>query len=76
VITSPYTWLTDFTKKSNWIGGYIENGKEFTTYEGLKNNLKEHFEEVEPPRDVEFCIRETKRKYQHTFAQATFWRKK
>jgi 5-histidylcysteine sulfoxide synthase/putative 4-mercaptohistidine N1-methyltranferase len=75
VNTSPYTWLTDWTDKKEWVGGFKENGENFTTYKGLQRILKAHFVEIEPPRDVEFVIKETKRKFQHTFAHATFWKK-
>ena len=27
VITSPYTWLEEFTKKENWLGGYSQSGR-------------------------------------------------
>jgi len=75
IMTSPYTWLPDWTDEKDWIGGVKENGENFTSYAGLQRELKAHFVEIEPPRDVEFVIRETKRKYQHTFSQATFWKK-
>jgi len=35
VITSPYTWLTNFTEKSEWVGGVKENGENFSTYKGI-----------------------------------------
>ncbi|MGI9279476.1 MAG: 5-histidylcysteine sulfoxide synthase [Endozoicomonas sp.] len=76
VLTSPYTWLEEYTSKEKWLGGVRENGEALTTYDGLKRVLDQDFEEVEPPRDVPFVIRETARKHQHTVAQATFWRKK
>ena len=36
VLTSPYTWLTDYTPKEKWIGGKVEDGKEVPTYGKLK----------------------------------------
>jgi len=76
VLTSPYTWLEEFTDVENWVGGYRKNGEPFKTLDGLKENLQTHFELVEEPTDVPFVIRETARKYQHTIAQMTIWRKK
>ncbi|WOG29703.1 5-histidylcysteine sulfoxide synthase [Endozoicomonas sp. 8E] len=76
VLTSPYTWLEEYTSKDKWLGGIRENGEALTTYDGLKRVLGQHFEEIKPPRDIPFVIRETARKHQHTIAQATFWRKK
>ena len=76
VLTSPYTWLTDYTPKANWLGGIRENGEALGTYQALQRLLAEEFEEHMPPRDVPFVIRETARKYQHTVAQLTVWRKR
>lgn len=73
VITSPYTWLAEYTKVENWIGGYVNSeGKEVTTFEGLQQVLSSHFKLL-GEQDVPFVIRETKRKYQHTLAHATVW---
>ncbi|MDH0177902.1 putative 4-mercaptohistidine N1-methyltransferase, partial [Aeromonas dhakensis] len=76
VLTSPYTWLTDYTPKANWLGGVRENGEALGTYQALQRLLAAEFEEQMPPRDVPFVIRETARKYQHTVAQLTVWRKR
>lgn len=76
VLTSPYTWLEEYTAKEFWIGGYEdENGNEVTTIEGLKAMLKDHFELV-ATEDVPFVIRETPRKYQHTLSHMSVWKKK
>lgn len=32
ILTSPYTWLEDYTEKSKWIGGKEVDGKPLTTY--------------------------------------------
>lgn len=76
VLSSPYTWLEEFTPKENWLGGVRENGEALTTYQALQRLLRDAFEEVVPPQDVPFVIRETARKYQHTEAQLTIWRKR
>lgn len=73
VITSPYTWLEDFTKKEEWLGGYKDAGENVTTLDGLKAALAPHFRLVGEPRDVPFVIRETRRKYQHSVAELTVW---
>jgi len=75
VITSPYTWLEEFTEKDNWLGGTKVNGENFTTLDALKAHLKSDFELVSLPQDIPFVIRETARKHQHTIAQLTIWRK-
>ncbi len=76
MLSSPYTWLEEFTPKENWIGGIRENGEALTTYQALQRLLAADFVEVQAPVDVPFVIRETARKHQHTVAQLTVWRKR
>lgn len=73
MITSPYTWLTEHTKKEAWIGGFKRDGENFTTLDGLKEMLGKHFRLIQGPQAVPFVIRETKRKFQHTLAEVTIW---
>jgi len=73
VITSPYTWLEEFTKKEEWLGGYREAGEPVWTLDGIKEALAPHFRMLGEPRDVPFVIRETRRKFQHTVAELTVW---
>lgn len=75
VITSPYTWLQDYTPKDKWLGGIKVNGENFTTLEGLTETLIGQFELV-AVREVPFVIRETRRKYQHTLSEMSIWRKR
>lgn len=75
VISSPYTLLEEFTPITNWIGGYERNGKPYRVYDGMKEILSHHFEEIQAPLDVPFVIRETRRKFQHTIAELTAWRR-
>jgi putative 4-mercaptohistidine N1-methyltranferase len=75
VIASPYTWLEEFTHRENWIGGYRKDGEPYTTLDGLRDHLKAHFTLVAEPHDIEFIIRETGRKFQHSISQVTVWRK-
>lgn len=76
ILTSPYTWLEEYTKKEFWLGGYRdENGNEVTTLDGLKKVLEAKFELV-ATHDVPFVIPETARKFQHTISQMSVWKKK
>ena len=76
VLTSPYTWQESSTNKELWLGGYKdEEGKEMTTIEALKNILHDNFELLHT-EDVEFVIKETKRKYQHTISELSVWKKR
>ncbi len=74
ILTSPYTWLEEFTKKEQWLGGYREGGEPVWSLDGLKETLKPHFQMIGEPQDVPFVIRETGRKFQHSIAQLTAWR--
>ncbi len=73
VLTSPYTWLTEFTERSEWIGGFRKAGEIYTTLEAITDLLHPHFRLLGEPRDIPFVIRETARKFQHTLSQATAW---
>lgn len=75
VLTSPYTWLTTFTKKNQWLGGYRKDGEPYTTLEGISDILQNNFKQLGMPKELEFVIRETSRKFQHTRSQLTVWEK-
>lgn len=76
VLSSPYTWLTEFTEKSKWLGGFRQDGEPVTALETITEILDPHFNLVEGPRDLEFVLRETARKFQHTISQLTLWQLK
>jgi putative 4-mercaptohistidine N1-methyltranferase len=73
VLTSPYTWLEEFTKKEEWLGGYRDAGEPVWTLDSLQEVLAPRFRLLGEPRDVPFVIRETRRKFQHTIAELTIW---
>jgi 5-histidylcysteine sulfoxide synthase/putative 4-mercaptohistidine N1-methyltranferase len=76
VLTSPYTWQENSTPKELWIGGYYDDeGKEVRTFEHLKEILEKEFDFLHR-EDVAFVIKETSRKYQHSIAELSVWRKK
>lgn len=76
VITSPYTWLEQFTEKNQWLGGYKDkDNKPVTTFDTLKQRLGTSFDLVEET-EMPFFIRETAHKNQWTVAHATVWRRK
>jgi 5-histidylcysteine sulfoxide synthase/putative 4-mercaptohistidine N1-methyltranferase len=73
VLTSPYTWLEEYTGKEEWLGGYRDAGEPVWSLDGIKEALAQHFSMLGAPRDVPFIIRETRRKFQHTVAELTVW---
>jgi len=72
IITTPNTWLEEFTAKPYWIGASPETGEPL---EVLRGELDDAFE-LECVRDMPFVIREHRRKYQWSVAQATRWRRR
>ena len=74
VITSPYTWLEDYTPKAKWIGGRREHGEPLSTLAGLQQTLEPQFALLHR-ENVPFVIRETARKHQHSLAEMTVWRR-
>ena len=67
LLTTPCTWLEDFTPRGNWPAG--------STRDWLKKELSEHFE-LELEKDLPFLIREHARKYQWSVALGTRWIRK
>ncbi len=74
-ITSPYTWLDDYTPRQHWLGGYTAaDDVPVTTLAGLTAGLADSFR-LHHRQDVPFVIRETARKHQHTVAELTIWQR-
>ena len=74
VVTSPYTWMQEYTARQNWLGGVEVTGKPRETLDGLRSHLEPSFQ-LESTRDLPFLIREHARKYQWSVAQASVWRR-
>ncbi|MCX7672940.1 MAG: 5-histidylcysteine sulfoxide synthase [Thiobacillaceae bacterium] len=75
ILTSPYTWLEEYTPKAEWLGGYRRDGRPVSSLEGLQECLHTHFRLVDR-RELPFVLRETARKYQHTVAELTVWERR
>ena len=73
LIASPYTWLCEYTPKENWLGGYTKDGKDIKTIYGLHKALDDKFELIKEDK-IEFVIRETQNKYQHTVSKVSIWK--
>jgi putative 4-mercaptohistidine N1-methyltranferase len=74
VVTSPYTWLEEYTPREKWLGGRREHGEPLSTLTALERALAGRFA-LEHRQDVPFVIRETARKHQHSIAEMTIWRR-
>ncbi len=68
-MTTPFTWLEEYTPRANWLG---ENSAD--SYEGLRSSLEPAFV-LEKTWDMPFLIREHARKFQYSIAQASRWRR-
>jgi putative 4-mercaptohistidine N1-methyltranferase len=68
ILTSPFTWLEEFTPRPEWLGGY--RGRDTAT--ALREELDAAFAFRES-RDIPFLIREHARKYQWSVAWAGVW---
>ena len=64
VLTTPCTWLGEFTPPENWPTG--------PTLAWLENSLASAFE-LQQSKNMPFLIRETARKFQWTVAEASLW---
>lgn len=69
-ITTPFTWLEEYTPSGNWLGDGAQD-----SFAGLRRALEPAFE-LEEQRDMPFLIREHARKFQYSIAQASRWLRK
>jgi putative 4-mercaptohistidine N1-methyltranferase len=67
ILTTPCTWLEDFTPSAHWPQG--------TTLAWLHQHLDATFQ-LQERQDLPFLIREHSRKYQHTIAEGTRWQRR
>jgi putative 4-mercaptohistidine N1-methyltranferase len=72
IITSPYTWLPDYTPRARWLGGFERAGRPVRTFDSLKKILSLSFK-LSRRREIPFLIREHARKYQLGIAEASVW---
>jgi putative 4-mercaptohistidine N1-methyltranferase len=72
VITSPYTWMSEYTPRENWLGGFERDGRPVRSFDTLKKILSREFRFVRA-KDMPFLIREHARKFQWSVADASIW---
>jgi putative 4-mercaptohistidine N1-methyltranferase len=70
VLTTPCTWLEEFTPREHWLCD-----ERTTTLEGLRQWLEPEFTLVRT-RELPFLLRETARKFQLTIAQGSCWQRR
>ncbi|MEM9226779.1 MAG: putative 4-mercaptohistidine N1-methyltransferase [Verrucomicrobiota bacterium] len=72
VITTPFTWLDEYTPPEHWLGGRPETGDSFN---GLRQTLEGAFV-LKQEKNLPMLIKETARKYQWTVVQGTAWERR
>ena len=77
VIVTPYSWLTEYTERENWLGGHIDHHSNEAIYS--KNTLQKLMESRGfikiHEEQIPLIIREHQRKYQYIVSEATGWKK-
>jgi putative 4-mercaptohistidine N1-methyltranferase len=69
VITSPYTWLEEYTPRDKWLD------QDEGTLAGLRKHLAPGFTEHKV-FDLPFLIREHRRKFQWSIAEVSLWQRR
>jgi putative 4-mercaptohistidine N1-methyltranferase len=72
ILTSPYSWLPEYTRRARWLGGRRRGGRPVRTFAALRRILSPHFKLVRR-LDLPFLIREHDRKFQLGIAEAGVW---
>jgi putative 4-mercaptohistidine N1-methyltranferase len=70
LLTTPFTWLEEFTPRVEWLGGHRE--ERLRSSETLRRILEPNFE-LQLTRDLPFLIREHERKFQYGVALGWRW---
>jgi len=77
VMLTPFSWLTEFTPRSKWLGGFYDPvSKEPIASKSVLREIMEDrgFEQIHE-EEMPLVIREHQRKYQYIVSEATGWRK-
>lgn len=75
LITSPYTWLEEYTPRAHWLGGFLRDQYPVRARYSLERILAPEFDLVKV-RNLPFLIREHARKFQWSVAEATIWNRR
>lgn len=75
VMTTPFTWMEQFTPREVWLGGIVRDGQPVWSADTLRTLLAPDFELLES-HDMPCIIREHARKYQYIVPLATVWRRR
>eukprot|EP00730_Choanoeca_flexa_P002784 TRINITY_DN11172_c0_g1_i1.p1 TRINITY_DN11172_c0_g1~~TRINITY_DN11172_c0_g1_i1.p1 ORF type:complete len:843 (+),score=227.20 TRINITY_DN11172_c0_g1_i1:155-2683(+) len=74
-LSSPFTWLEQYTPKDLWLGGREVFDGEISSIAQVHELLSEHFELLETA-DVPYMLRDHARKFEYITSYASVWRHK
>lgn len=77
VMVTPYSWLTEFTPRGKWLGGFLDpvDGTPIRSKDELKSIMEDNdFTQIHS-EEMPLVIREHARKYQYIISEATAWEK-
>lgn len=77
VIVTPFSWLTEFTPRSKWLGGFVDpvTVEAILSKDVLRDIMNSNGFEKIHEEQMPLVIREHQRKYQYIVSEATGWRK-
>jgi putative 4-mercaptohistidine N1-methyltranferase len=75
LITSPYTWMEEYTPRRFWLGGFHRDGEAVRSLESITKALESDFV-LDSVEDMPFLIREHARKFQWSVSQSSRWIRK
>ena len=77
VLVTPFSWLTEFTPRSKWLGGFYDPVTEdpIRSKDVLREIMGQHGFDHIHEEQMPLLIREHQRKYQYIVSEATGWRK-
>ena len=75
IISSPYTWKPEHTGIENWVGGFVKDGKNVFTVEGLVDLLAPDLVLLEEQK-VPFVIPDPDGTFQYTYSNCTIFGRK
>jgi putative 4-mercaptohistidine N1-methyltranferase len=77
VMVTPFSWLTEFTPRSKWLGGFFDpvSKDPIRSKDVLKEIMEDRGFEKIHEEEMPLVIREHQRKYQYIVSEATGWRK-
>jgi len=75
ILTTPYSWLEQYSSCGEWLGGFEKNGVVIRGFDGLKALMADNFSLVST-KDLPFLIRNHIRHFEFGVAHVSVWQKK